>query len=205
MALTSPADYAWRLTRSAFPIVEAQSRLSEEARDTVDELDLVLRPTDPGPADRGDPRLPGNPTAFWLVDEYGPSILDGADARVGGIMAGIGPSQHEAEFFARLMTDRLADAGVPAFLYTTPFSAESLADPDFDASARDVEEFWRELADRTEAPLIEIESRSLSRDYPSEGTFLNNVHMADPGPFADILVERLCSQWRAADPSQECT
>ena len=44
----------------------------------------------------------------------------------------------------------------------------------------------------------------MSRDYDSAGTFGNNVHMFDPGPFADVLVERLCAQWAAADPSWEC-
>lgn len=205
LALTSPADYGWRIGRAAFPLVEAQTRLSDDARDRVDELDIVLRPDEPRDTEPGDPRLPSNPTAFWLVDEYGTPILGGADIRVGGIIAGVGPSQAEAEFFARLLVDTVSDAGVPTFMYTTPFAAESLADPAFDARARDVEEFWRSIGATIDDPLIELESRSLSRDYASAGTFLNNVHMADPGPFADILVERLCAQWLAADSTWECT
>jgi hypothetical protein len=208
LALTSPADYGWRLGRAALPVVEAQTRLSEEARDRVEALDIVLRPDEADAAgvdQAGDPRLPSNPTAFWLVQEYGPEILDGGDVRVGGIMDGVGPSQHEAEFFAHLLIEVLADADVPAFLYTTPFAAESLDDPAFDTRAREVEAFWASIGNAIDDPLIELESRSLSRDYASEGTFFNNVHMSDPGPFADILVERLCAQWTAADPTWECT
>ena len=50
------------------------------------------------------------------------------------LIDGIGVSQHEAEFFAGVLLDTADDAGVPVFLYATPFAPESLADPAFDAA-----------------------------------------------------------------------
>jgi hypothetical protein len=205
LALTSPADYAWRLSRATFPIVEAQTRLNEQARDAIDRLDVLDdRRVDPNPSgDTGDPRLPPG-SDLWLVDHYGTDVLDEEDRRVAALIEGIGVSPAEAEFFAEVLLDTAADAGVPVFLYVTPFAPESLADPAFDAAARKVEAFWAARRPNIDSPLVELESRSLSRDYASAGTFFNNVHMSNPGPFADVLVGRLCDQWRRADPELEC-
>jgi hypothetical protein len=204
LALTGPDDYGWRLSRAAFPIVEAQTRLNEYARDKVDAIDVLERP-EPGSeaSDAGEPRLPPG-SDLWLVDEYGPGVLADEDARVGSLIGGIGVSQHEARYFASLLLDAAEEADVPVFLYTTPFAPESLADPEFDARAREVEDYWASFLDEVDSGLVELEPRSMSRDYDSAGTFGNNVHMFDPGPFADVLVGRLCAQWAAADPSWEC-
>jgi len=203
LALTAPDDYAWRISRAAFPIVETQTRLNEWAREKVAGLDVLERSDGDAAEPAGDPRLPPG-SDLWLVDQFGTDVLADEDRRVAALMEGIGVSQHEARFFAGQLLERAEQAGVPVFLYTTPFSPESLAKPEFDAQARRVEEFWAELADEIDSDLVELEPRSMSRDYPSEGTFANNVHMFNPGPFVDVLVGRLCGQWSAADPTLEC-
>jgi len=197
-ALTSPSDAAWRLARAAFPIVEAQHEYNDDARDLVDALNIVERPDDLAPVERGDPRLPTNATAFWLVNEYGPDALTDEDTRVAAIMAGIGVDQAEAEFFAHLLVDTVSELDVPVLMYATPFSAESLAKPEFAARTDEVEQFWQAIAGDIDDPSVELIPRSQTDDFPQPGQFLNNVHMATPGPFADILVERLCAQWAAA-------
>jgi hypothetical protein len=202
LALTEPDDYAWRVSRAAFPIVETQTRLNEWAREQVERIDMLRRPEGDAPT-AGDPRLPPG-SDLWLVDRYGPEVLTDEDRRVAALMEGIGVSQDQAQFFARQLLERAEAAGVPVFLYATPFSPESLAKPEFDAQARKVEEFWAGLTDEIDSELVELEPRSMSRDYPSENTFANNVHMFNPGPFADVLVGRLCTQWSAADPKLEC-
>ncbi len=206
-ALTGPDDYAWRLSRAAFPIVETQVRLNDVAADAVDVFDILddragERTGDPA-VDIGDPRLPAD-TGLWLVEHEGPEIMATEDARVAGLMRGVGVSQAEARFFGELLIDVAERTGVPVFLYGPSFSPESLADPDFAAAAGQVEQFWAEIATTVTSPLVELEPRSLSRDYASAGTFINNVHMADPGPFADLLRERLCGFWGALESGWEC-
>lgn len=204
--LTSPADVAWRASRATVGIVEAQARLNGYAQDELDRLDLLDDPPEPATpaAPTGDPRLPTDATGFWLVQEYGPEILGVEDARVRAIMDGIGTSQHEAEFFAHVLLDTAAAAGVPVFMYATPASPESFRDPAFVAAADAVEAFWRALADDDTSPLVEIEPRSVTRDLDIDGLFYDTVHMRDPGPFVDILRERLCRQWTSHDPTWEC-
>jgi hypothetical protein len=205
LALTSPADVGWKVSRELLPVVAAQSRLNGYASDELDRLDILRDPPDDAPpAVTGDPRLPDDTTGFWLVQEYGPEILTVEDERVRAIMEGIGASDDAARFFARVLLDEVSDAGVPAFLYATAASPESFRDPEFVAAADRVEAFWRDLAGENESPLVEIEPRSITRDFDIEGLFYDTVHMRDPNPFVDVLAERLCAQWRATDPSLEC-
>lgn len=202
--LTSPADAAWRLSRAAIPLVEVQARLNERADEESERFDLIDdpdEPVDPAPAD---PRLPTEPSTFWITQEYGPERVEDDDVRVRTLMEGIGPSRHEARFFIDALIDRLAEADVPVFLYTTIFAPESLADPAFDAAAREVEAFWASVAADIDDPLIELEPRSMSRDFDAAGTFIDHVHMHNPRPFANVLVERLCTQWARTDPDWTC-
>ncbi len=214
--LTSPADVAWRASRAAIPLVEAQARLNERADDEADVFDIIDEADDApdGEPDAAtadqptgvppDPRLPSEASTFWITQQYGHEFIEDDDVRVRVLMEGIGPSQDEARFLVGALIDRLAEADVPVFLYTTIFDPDSLADPAFDAAARDVEAFWASVADDVDDPLIEIESRSMSRDFDSAGTFIDHVHMHDPRPFANVLVDRLCTQWSRVDPNLEC-
>jgi hypothetical protein len=203
--LTSPADVAWRASRALIPLVEVQSRLNERADDESEALDLIVTPDEPVATDRPDPRLPTEPSTFWITQAYGPERVEDDDVRVRTLMEGIGPSRDEARFFIDALVDRLDDADIPVFLYTTIFNPASLADPEFDAAARDVEAFWASVATDIEDPLIEIASRSMSRDFDSAGLFIDHVHMNDAQPFAEVLVERLCAQWNRANPDWSCT
>ena len=203
--LTSPADVAWRASRALIPLVEVQSRLNERADDESEAFDLIDDPVEPPAAATGDPRLPTEPSTFWITQAYGPERVADDDVRVRTLIEGIGPSRDEARFFVDALIDRLADADVPVYLYTTIFDPDSLADPEFDAAARDVEAFWASVADDVDDPLIEIQSRSLSRDFDSAGLFIDHVHMNDAQPFAEVLVERLCAQWTRTDPNWSCS
>ncbi len=203
--LTSPADVAWRISRALIPLVEVQSRLNERADDESDRLDLVETPDTPAPADTGDPRLPTDPSTFWITQAYGPERVEDDDVRVRTLMEGIGPGREEARFFIDAIVDRLDDADVPVFMYTTIFDPDSLADPAFDAAARDVEAFWASVAADVDDPLIEIEPRSMSRDFDSAGLFIDHVHMNNAQPFGEVLVERLCAQWTRTNPNWSCT
>ncbi len=203
--LTSPADVAWRASRALIPLVEVQSRLNERADDESEAFDLIDDPVEPPAAATGDPRLPTEPSTFWITQAYGPERVADDDVRVRTLIEGIGPSRDEARFFVDALIDRLADADVPVYLYTTIFDPDSLADPEFDAAARDVEAFWASVADDVDDPLIEIQSRSLSRDFDSAGLFIDHVHMNDAQPFAEVLVDRLCAQWTRTDPNWSCS
>ena len=203
--LTSPADVAWRASRALIPLVEVQSRLNERADDESEAFDLIDDPVEPPAAATGDPRLPTEPSTFWITQAYGPERVADDDVRVRPLIEGIGPSRDEARFFVDALIDRLADADVPVYLYTTIFDPDSLADPEFDAAARDVEAFWASVADDVDDPLIEIQSRSLSRDFDSAGLFIDHVHMNDAQPFAEVLVDRLCAQWTRTDPNWSCS
>jgi hypothetical protein len=201
--LTSPADLAWRATRGAIGLVDAQVRINGYAHDELDRLDILDDPAEPPIADV-DPRLPTDPTGFWLVREYGPEILTVEDDRVRSIMTGTGSSQHEAEFFARLLLDTASATGVPVFMYATAASPESFRNPEFDAAAAEVEGFWRTLQAEIDSPLVQIEPRMLTRDIAIDGLFFDTVHMRDPVPFVAALTPLLCAQWIALDPTWEC-
>lgn len=203
--LTSPADIAWRVSRALIPLVEVQSRLNERADDESARLDVIDAPGEPVAADAGDPRLPTEPSTFWITQAYGPEWIEDDDVRVRTLIEGIGPSRDEARFFVDALIDRLDEADVPVFMYTTIFDPDSLADPDFDAAARDVEDFWAEVAAGIDDPLIEIEPRSMSRDFDSTGLFIDHVHMNDAQPFGEVLVGRLCAQWSRIDPKWSCS
>jgi len=204
-ALTSPADVGWRLSRAAFPLVEVQARLNERAEDESARFDIIPDPPEGWvPGGEVDPKLPTDPSSFWLVREHGVEILDDDNDRVRQLMLGIGVSQDEAEFFMRSIIETLDEAEIPVFMYTTMFSPEVLSDPAFDAAAQEVEAFWGAIAADVDSSYITIEPRSMSRDYDDVGTFIDHVHMQDPGPFGDILVERLCGQWSALDPDRSC-
>ncbi len=201
---TSPADIAWRLNRAAFPLVEAQARLNERADEETDAIDMIDEPVQTAVAEPADPRLPTEPSTFWITQAYGPERVENDDIRVRTLMEGIGPNRDEAQFFIDALIDRLEAADIPVFLYTTIFAPESLADPEFDAVAREVEAFWASVAAEVDDPLIELESRSMSRDFDAAGTFIDHVHMHNPRPFANVLVERLCAQWTRTDPDWTC-
>lgn len=203
-ALTSPADVGWRLSRAAFPVVEAQARLNERLQRERERLSILTEPVEPRSPDPGDPRLPPEAAAFWLVQEDGPDVLADGDTRVGALMDGIGVDEREARFFAHRLVEAIGETGVPGFLYATPFAAESLAKPEFAASAERVAAFWEAIAADIDDPRITLVPRSATDTFPAPGLFFNNVHMNDAGPFADILVGWICTHWSTIDPTLEC-
>jgi hypothetical protein len=210
-SLTTPADVAWRLTRAASPIVEAQLQANDDVRELVDRIDLVARPAEPDPsaapepdADDADARLPGDSTSFWLVQEHGPEVVDDVMTRLDAMIAGFDDSTPTADYFAEMILQTAHDAEIPVFMYTTPFSYEALADDDFGGAVIAVENYWRDLSDDIESLLVEIDWRSSSRDWATPGIYFDVVHMADPGPFVQYLRPLLCNQWAAAHPDKEC-
>ena len=204
LGLTSPADLAWSASRGAIGLVAAQARINGYAAGRARPARHPATTREPAPVPDLDPRLPEDPVGFWLVQEYGPEILTVEDERVRAIMAGIGSSQDDAEFFARVLLDTVTDTGVPVYMYATAASPESFRDPAFVVEADEVEAFWRALQGEIDSPLVQIEPRSITRDIDIEGLFFDTVHMRDPGPFVDVLRERLCAQWIAHDPTWEC-
>ncbi|MEO6654427.1 MAG: hypothetical protein ABIP17_17445 [Ilumatobacteraceae bacterium] len=221
LALTSPADVSWRVTRAIVPVVEAQNRLNGDAQDLVDAFDVVSQPGDdpaPGPApidggpidgippdDELDPRLPDDATSFWLVEEYGPSILDDTTQRVATMVDGLADDSPVADALNLRLVQAIEAAGIPAYLYVAPFSPEALADPELADAARQVEAYWTGIAARVESPLVEIEPGQLSSRFAVPARYFDLVHMADAGPFADVLVPVLCANWQRADPDRVCS
>jgi hypothetical protein len=209
-SLTSPADAVWRVTRAAFSIVEAQNRLNEHARDVVDAIDVVARGEDLDAAvgpdrDELDPRLPSDATEFWLVQEYGPSVMDNATRRVALMVEGLDDDSPVADALNLRLIEDAEAAAVPVFLYVHPFSPDALADPDFAIAAQQVEAYWTQLARRVTSPLVEVEPQVLTSLFADRANYIDVVHMVDAGPFAEVLVPRLCANWQTANPTKECS
>ena len=61
------------------------------------------------------------------------------------------------------------------------------------------------IAERVESLLIEIEPGQLSSRFAERARYFDLVHMADAGPFADVLVPELCANWQLAHPGHECS
>ena len=64
--------------------------------------------------------------------------------------------------------------------------------------------FWSEVASDVTDPQVTIEPASMTPEFADRAAYFDVVHMSDAGPFADVLVGRLCDQWRADDPAMEC-
>ena len=206
-SLTSPADVAWRASRAVLPIVESQNRLNQHGQDLIDAIDIVDRPvTDSavGPV-LDDPRLPIDQTSFWLVQKYGPSILDDTTVRVAAMAQGLDPETSVADFFARLLVQTVEAADIPVFIYPTPIDPTVLADPAFQPAAERTEAYWQRIAERVTSELVEFESRSLSLDFISAPAYYDLVHMADAAPHAEVLSVRLCALWHRSEPTKECS
>jgi len=224
LALTSPADVTWRVTRGVLPVVEAQNRLNGEAQDVVDALDVVDESgvdesgvddgdggadgagavVDVDPGDERDPRLPDDATSFWLVSEYGPAILDDTTERIAKMVDGLADDSPVADALNLRLVEDIEAAGIPAYLYVAPFSPEALADPDLAEAAEQVEAYWRGIAARVDSPIVTIEPGQLTARFADRARYLDIVHMADAGPFADVLTPELCANWRLAQPDREC-
>ncbi|MEJ7801270.1 MAG: hypothetical protein WKF60_12160, partial [Ilumatobacter sp.] len=174
VALTSPADLTWRATRAILPVVEAQNRLNGDAHDLIDAFDIVERAddgreTDGGdvidgvpPDDERDPRLPDDATSFWLVEEYGPTILDDTTKRVATMVDGLADDSPVADALNLRLVRDIEAAGIPAYLYVAPFAPDALADPGLAAAAAQVATYWTGIATRVESPLVTIEPGQLT-------------------------------------------
>lgn len=203
LALVSPADVAWRASRAASPVVEAQHRLNGEAQDVIDAIDFVRHPEAADDAQAGDPRLPGDATSFWLVHEYGAAIMDDVTRRVALMVAGIDRSNPGADRFNRRILETAADAGIPVLLYVAPVSPTSLDDRELAAALDTVDRYWTALSAGLPAS-VEIVTRPLTEEFADRANFHDVVHMNDAAPFAEVLVPRLCALWNRTDPTREC-
>jgi hypothetical protein len=205
VSLTSPADVAWRISRALSPIVEAQQRLNSRAQDIVDELDVVHHP-DEQPVDTDvNPRLPPDATSFWLVDAYGPAIMDDTTLRVSRMVEGFDDDNPGADLFNQRIVDTAEDAGIPVFLYVAPVSPESLTHPELVAALDKVDGYWSAIAAGVGSDIVAIETRPMTDQFADRANFHDVVHMNDAGPFADVIVPRLCDLWHRADPTRECS
>ncbi len=157
-----------------------------------------------GPDDR-DPRLPDNATEFWLIQEYGVSIMDDTTRRVATMVDGLDDDSPVADALNLQLLQSAEAAGIPVYLYVAPFSPEALTDPELAVAANQVEAYWMQLAGRVTSPLVEIEPHQLTSRFAERAAYIDVVHMADAGPFADVLVPLLCANWQTAHPTEECS
>lgn len=183
--------------------VEVVDDLDDDADDDADD-DVVVVDGD-AVDDARDPRLPDDATSFWLVHEYGPTILDDTTRRVATMVDGLADDSPVADALNLRLVQDIEAAGIPAYLYVAPFSPEALAEPELADAARQVEAYWTGIASCVESPFVEIESGQLSARFADRARYFDLVHMADAGPFADVLVHELCANWRLAHPGQECS
>ncbi|HUF99486.1 MAG TPA: hypothetical protein VMM60_15255 [Ilumatobacter sp.] len=215
-ALTSPEDVAWTLTRGLSPVVEAQSRLNGEVQDIVDALDVVEHPAPPStvagppPPPEGDPRLPvGDPSYFWLVQEYGAERIEDSTERVALMLDGLVGDDSVARQLAAQIADKVESAGIPVFLYPAPTSPDSFDNEHFATSFAKLQAFWTDIAAGVDSPLVHFEIASMTAEFAEgeglvNGGFIDVVHMYDTAPFAGVLAPKLCAQWSAAFPGDAC-
>jgi hypothetical protein len=205
LSLTSPADVAWRVSRALSPFVEAQQRLNDRAQDVIDKLDIVHHGDEEQADAEADPRLPPDATSFWLVDAYGTEIMDDTTLRVSRMTEGFDDDDPGADQFNRRIVDTAEEAGIPVFLYVAPVSPESLTHPELVAALDKVDAYWTALAADVSSDIVEIEPRPMTDEFADRANFHDVVHMNDAGPFADVIVPRLCDLWHRADPTKECS
>jgi len=205
LALTSPAEVAWRVNRAAFGIVSSQHDLNDWALDIVDAVSIVQHPDQTAEPEEIDPRLPTDPTTFWLVQEYGPSVMDDTTQRVARMVDGLDTKSPVADSFNLRILEQAQAAGVPVFLYVAPFAPDAMASPTFAIAAQQVEAYWTRLASTNTSPIVEVEAATLTAEFAETAAFNDVVHQRDAGPFADVIAPRLCANWRTAHPTWECS
>ena len=217
LALTSPEDVGWNISRELSPVVAAQSRLNADAQDVVEALDVVEHPppatTVPGaplPVPVGDPRLPvGDPSYFWLTQEYGAERIEDSTERVALMLDGLVGDDSVARQLATQIADKVEAAGIPVFLYPAPTSPDSFDNAHFASSFADLQSFWTDIASAVDSPLVHFEIESMTAAFADgeglvNGGFIDVVHMYDTTPFASVLAPKLCAQWSAAIPGKSC-
>ncbi|MEO6571562.1 MAG: hypothetical protein ABIO83_08435 [Ilumatobacteraceae bacterium] len=214
-SLVSPADIAWRISRGVFRVVENQSEYNERTSDLADALDIVDRPAAPvdaavappvdPDADRPDPRLPADATAFWLVHEYGADVMTDPAVFVGKMVEGLDDASPVADSLNLRLIEHAEAADIPVYLYVHPYSPAALATPEFASAAAQVEQYWAQIATHISSPLVQIQSAVLTPELGDRAAFNDVVHMSDGGPFAELLVPRLCANWQLAHPDLECS
>jgi len=211
VALTSPADVGWRVTRAWSPAVEDQFVRNPRLHDVVDALDVVQRPGAQG-ADGveivenvgGDPRLPPGAAEFWLMEEVGPGAFTSTTERQATMLDGFREQHPVAVAFATRLVDTLAAADVPVFVYIPPFSPEARADPHFAAALAEMVAFWQAIAAGVGDPQVQIEVADMGAEFEGQANFHDVIHQLDVTPFALVLAPRVCFWWATHYPGEEC-
>jgi hypothetical protein len=204
VGLESPSDFAWRVLRDTSPLVESQTKANAQLTDWLDVLDVIRDPPEPLPAPVAPVDLPADSTEFWVERFFGPGALVDTKTRLQRLMEGIEISSGDAEMFIDLSFQAIADSGKPAYVYTTPLAADALADPQFDALAKQIELLWNRLGEPYESTTFVLAPRMITRDIPPY-PFLDAIHPADSTPVVNVLAPLLCANWAAADPADTCT
>ena len=205
LSFTTPADVTWSLSRTLVPLVNAQFEANDSASEIIDAFDVVKRPspTDDRPSvDQGDPRLPSSAPQFWQIQRDGLAVVQNTMTRVASQL--FDESTSIAEKFTDLLIEAVSDAEVPIYMYAPPFAPSALSDPLFDRSSSRVEAYWQGFADDVTSRMVLIDGGSMTAEFATDEMYFDVIHLADAGPFASILVERICQHWRSVDADLEC-
>jgi hypothetical protein len=205
VAFTTPADLGWSLSRALFPVVEAQFDANDSAAEIVDSVDIIARPAPDAvqpQAEPGDPRLPSSTPQFWQIQRDGLAVLENTTIRVASQLSD--ESTSIAERFTNLLIETVSDADVPVYMYAPPFAPQALTDPIFATSAARVEAYWLAAAENVTTLKVRIDGRSMTAEFANDDMYFDVIHLADAGPFASILVERICHHLRSLDSELEC-
>jgi hypothetical protein len=131
--------------------------------------------------------------------------MDDTTQRVATMVDGLDDNSPVADSFNLRILEQVQAAGVPTFMYVAPFAPAAMADPTFALAAQQVEAYWSQLANTNTSPIVEIEATPMTAEFAESAAFNDVVHMRDAGPFADVIVPRLCTNWRTAHPTWECS
>jgi hypothetical protein len=212
-AFTSPADAVDRALMAMSPLARARLEANGTMTSWLEPLDVL----DDAPGDMpdgatadeadagdvGDPRLPPDSTSFWLRQESSRDP-DEVGERITGIVEGFGVGSATSNSVLDALVEAGEVAGIPVYLYATPLSPEYIEDPRYADTIATIEQHWRELDERTDAANVTVEAGMLSREFTVDVPYYDPIHTMDAAPLAEILVGRLCDQWRSLDARLEC-
>jgi hypothetical protein len=203
-AFTSPADAVDRVLTALSPLARARLAANRTMTSWFDPLDVLDDPPDGTVSTEPlDPRLPSDSSTFWLRQESSRDP-EQVDERIAGIVEGFGVGSSTSDSVLDALVEAGEVAGVPVYLYAAPLSQDYLADPRYADTVAAIERHWQELDERTDAPNVVVEPGMLSREFTVDVPYQDPIHALDAGPLAEIMVERLCEQWRGLDARLEC-
>ena len=201
-----PADLAWGVAGTQVDVIEDRYHWGTRLSVRLDDVQLL----DIAPAEERTPtelqeiaamQLPVN---FW--GKYRPTVEPGAslaDRQVALFERSINSKSSISDTALDLLFQAVKRSGIPTYVYVAPVDPDAIANLETDKALAQIELRLSEYAATYSSDVVHIDPTSATRDLePFE--FNDIVHLAEVGPLADHLADKLCRLARDNHIEADC-